>query len=275
MRPISLWLYIGSMAISLQERLLEALRFGEREYHRLLALVLAVDAAAVVALAALPAEGLRERAGTMLLLAVLTALAGARPVRIAALRTEVTATHPFILCALATAGPQAAGLVALTGVLGAAAGQTKRRKGIRFAFNLGAVVLSAALASWAFLFVGGTPGDRVATLIGPLMAATVAYFFANTGLVAAVIALEKGQRFTATWKRSFGWTTVSYFAGLTLAVGLLVVLETLGALGAGLRDTTLLAPSGFEPEMERTIFWHTLSPVRLITGRVTCGPPSS
>ena len=65
------------------------------------AMILAVDAAALAALVTLPLAGLREQLGIALLLAGLAALAGARPVRIAGLRTEVTATHPFVLCALA------------------------------------------------------------------------------------------------------------------------------------------------------------------------------
>ena len=58
------------------------------------AMILAVNVAALVALMALPLPGLREQSGVALLLAGLAALAGARPVRIAGLRTEVTATHP-------------------------------------------------------------------------------------------------------------------------------------------------------------------------------------
>ena len=191
-----------------------------------LTVVVGVSAAAV--LASLPTLGLGERLGTVLLLALATFLAGARPVHIPSLRTEVTATHPFVFCTMAAAGPHAAGLVALIGVLGATAGEPKRRRGIHLAFNLGAVLLSTALAAWTFLLVGGVPGSSVLELLGPLTATAAAYFLVNTGLVALAIAIDKSQPLVETWWRSLGWTTVSYFTGLTLAVLMVVVLDSVG-----------------------------------------------
>jgi signal transduction histidine kinase len=199
--------------------------------RRLLPLVLTVDLAALAALLTLPGGDLGEDPFTILLLAVLAAVAGARPVRISALRTEVTATHPFIFCALALGGAFAAGLVAFAGVGGAMLAHSKRPKGIRVAFNVGAVALSTALMAWGFLLSGGTPGDRLPALIWPLTVASAAYFAANTGLVAVAIAVEKEQPFTATWKDSFQWTTVGYVTGLSLAVALLLVLQALGLWG--------------------------------------------
>ena len=192
------------------------------------ALTAVINVAAAAVLGSLPANGLDERLGTVLLLAAATFLAGARPVRIPSLRTEVTATHPFVFCAMAAVGPHAAGFVALTGVLGATAGEPKRRRGIHLAFNIGAVVLSTSLAAWTFLLVGGIPGSSVLSLLGPLTATAAVYFLVNTGLVALAITIDKSQPFIETWWRSLGWTTVSYFTGLTLAVLLVVMLDSVG-----------------------------------------------
>ena len=194
----------------------------------LIGFVVAVDLAALAVLAALPPAGLGDRPGTLLLLIGLAGLAGVRPVRLPGLRHEITATHPFIFLALAALGPMPAALVAVAGVVGAAVG----RKGpgpatIRFVFNLGAVCLSSVAASGAFLALGGRPDQTLVSLMLPLAAATVAYFVANTGLAAAAIALEKRQAFFSTWQVCFGWTAVSYFAGLALAAAMFAVLEVL------------------------------------------------
>ena len=75
------------------------------QQRRLWVFVFVVSAAALLALWVLPTDGIRQHADTALLLAALTVLAGAKPVRISVLRTEVTTTHPFIFCGLAAIGP--------------------------------------------------------------------------------------------------------------------------------------------------------------------------
>jgi hypothetical protein len=190
----------------------------------LISFVLAVDACALAVLAALLKDGIAGSYWILLLLAVLAALAGARPVHIRSLRYEITATHPFIFLALAMIGPLGASLVAMAGILGAAVGRGRRwPRPIRFVFNLGAAVLSTSVAFVAFSFAGGSPGQNLHSLIFPLVAATIAYFVANTGLVAAAIALERRGPFFSTWRASFPWTIASYATGLTLAIAMLAV----------------------------------------------------
>ena len=206
------------------------------------AFVLAVVAVAAIVLAALPAAGMAGNIGTVLLLAALAALVGARPVDISALGTKITATHPFELCAMAAFGPLAGAIVSASAVLGATAGQRKRLDGLRLTFNLGVIVLANSVAAAVFLLLGGRFGSPVLDTLGPLTGATAAYFFTNTGLVAVVIAIEKSQGFLDTWRRSFLWTTVSYFSGLTLAAILLVLLHSIGpwALALGVPPAWLL-----------------------------------
>ena len=209
--------------------------------NKLPAFVLVVVAAALVAFALLPAADLEGRYGTLLLLTALAVLAGTRPVQISALRTKIVATQPFVLCALAALGPKSAVLAAIAGVLGETSTR-KRRVSLHLAFNLGNLVVTTATAYWVFLALGGTPGGPLRTLFWPLVGATAAYFVMNTGLVTVVITLEKKQRFFDTWRSTFLWTTVSYFTGLTLAAGLLLVLETVGpwALALGMPPTLLM-----------------------------------
>lgn len=198
---------------------------------RLLALVVLVDAGAVLVLAVGGIGGLADRPGTVVLLAAVATLAGIPTVRISSLGTEVTATHPFILCGLSTAGFPAAGIIALAGALGSIVGHWKSQRGIKVAFNLGGVVLSSAMATGVFFLAGGRPGVGVLEVIWPLAAATATYFLANTGLVAVAVSMEREQKFALTWDRSFRWTAVSFLTGLPVAVALLAIQEKLGPWG--------------------------------------------
>ena len=81
---------------------------------KLIALVVAVDVAALGALAALPRAGLLDRGATLAMLLLLAATVGTRSVRIPYLRMSVTAADLFVFCALATLAPVAAPLMALS-----------------------------------------------------------------------------------------------------------------------------------------------------------------
>jgi hypothetical protein len=189
--------------------------------------VLAVDLGAIAVLALLPRMELAERATAMMLLAVLAALAGAFPVRIPVLRVNMTAVHPFVLCALAAVGPLAAVLVSVIGVLGAAVGRRCPPQTLHLVFNLGAAVLGSGAAWSAYQVLGGEVGGSPTAAILPLTVATVVYFLASSVLVAMAIALERGQAFLATWQGSCLWTAVAFLSGLTFAVAMLVVIDTL------------------------------------------------
>jgi hypothetical protein len=194
----------------------------------LTAYVFAVLGAGLAVLAVLLLAPVPRHPWTLLLLAGLAALAGARPVRIPAKRTWIAAIHPFVFCALAAYGALPAVLVGAAGALGSAANRSRRPTAQRLAFNFGALILSAVLAAAAFRIAGGAAGAGIADLLGPMTAAATAYFVGNTSLVAVAIALEQKEALLSTWRSSLQWTAVSFFAGLTLAVGLLLALELWG-----------------------------------------------
>jgi hypothetical protein len=198
---------------------------------RLRTFVVAVDVVGFALLVALSRTGNQGRPGTTLILAALAALAGAFPVRFASRKTAITPTHPFILCALAAGGAIPAALAGTAGVLGAMLRRQCRMTPLRFAFNLGAVLLSTGIAAIAFSAFGGRPGDPWTVLLAPLALAASLYFATNTTLVAIAIALEKKTSVLDTWVRTFLWTTTAFFAGLTLSVVLLVALQTIGPWG--------------------------------------------
>jgi signal transduction histidine kinase/ActR/RegA family two-component response regulator len=201
---------------------------------RTLAFVIAVDVAAIVAFVLLRAHHVEDPWVGIFLLSTLVALAGATPVRIPALKTSVSATDPFVFTALAAYGPMPACIVAAMGILGSMLGRERDRQPMHLVFNLGCVVLSIALASVVYALVGGRPGGPLPEQIGPLVAATTAYFVFNTGLVTTAVAIDSGRGFFATWRQSALWTAVSAYAGLTVSAGLLLALDWVGPSGLAL-----------------------------------------
>jgi hypothetical protein len=180
---------------------------------------------AVWPIGSLPQSGTTPWLQAVLLVAA-AALAGAFPVRFASCRTSFAPTHPFILCALALAGPFVAVLAGVAGVVGS----TLRRRlpPLRFAFNVGASSCAIGISYVALRAAGGTPGADWTGLLLPLLAAATAYFVANSGLVAIAVALDTRCNPLHAWRRTFAWTAAAYFSGLSLAVGLLVLLALAG-----------------------------------------------
>ena len=190
--------------------------------------VASVDACALIALALATARGWPEDPWTLSLVAALAALAGLRPVRFPRFKTELSATHPFVLLAAAVLGPLDAMIVAVIGLTGVFVRPGRRLDPMRTAFNLGAVTLASAAASWAFFVTGGQVGGSLWVSFGPLAAATAAYFLVNTGLVTVAIAFQQHTPVMVVWRETFQWTAVSYFTGLTLAAVMIIALQAWG-----------------------------------------------
>jgi signal transduction histidine kinase len=190
--------------------------------------VAAVDACAVGALVLSMGRHWPGDVGTFSLVAALAALAGLRPVRFARFKTELSATHPFVLLAVAVLGPLHAMLVALAGLTGVLVRPGRRLDPMRTAFNVGAVMLASAMASWAYFATGGRVGASLWSSFGPLAAATAAYFIVNTGLVTVAIAMQQRTPVMEVWRETFQWTAVSYFTGLTLAAAMIAALQAWG-----------------------------------------------
>lgn len=123
--------------------------------------VASVDACALIALALGTGRVWRGDLGTLSLVAALAALAGLRPVSFPRFKTELSATHPFVLLAVAVLGPLEAMIVAVVGLTGILVRPGRRLDPMRTAFNLGAVTLASAAASWAFLLTGGKVGGSL------------------------------------------------------------------------------------------------------------------
>jgi diguanylate cyclase (GGDEF)-like protein/putative nucleotidyltransferase with HDIG domain len=87
----------------------------------------------------------------------------------------------------------------------------------RILFSIGSLTVTTAaaamLASFAMRF--GAPG--LATLVRTAAIVSPFYFFLNTSMVAAAIALSTRQSIVGVWQRNFLWSAPSYLAGAALA----------------------------------------------------------
>jgi diguanylate cyclase (GGDEF)-like protein/putative nucleotidyltransferase with HDIG domain len=133
-------------------------------------------------------------------------------------QSNLSLAHAVNFWALLALGPAEATCIATL----SAWGQCTLRVGVRNPLHR--VVFSIAALTFAVWIVGlpvpfllnwGTPGLgallRTAAIVAPL------YFFANTGTVAAAIALASRQSIAPVWRRNFFWSAPSYLAGAGLA----------------------------------------------------------
>src|SRR5262249_54574637 len=83
----------------------------------------------------------------------------------------------------------------------------------RIVFCVASLVVTVSIAGFPIVFTaGGAPFAftslvRTAAIVAPL------YFFANSGLVAAAIALSTRQPIARVWHRNFVWSAPSYLVG--------------------------------------------------------------
>ena len=127
---------------------------------------------------------------------------------------SMSATFPFILLGVIELSPFQAML--LTGISVAVQCRLPERKPlaiVQSSFNVGSAVLATALAYLAFAEL-----HRFHVATAPALAiAAVAYFLANTGSVAAIIASSKGENVFKLWRGEFIWYLPFYMVGAALA----------------------------------------------------------
>jgi diguanylate cyclase (GGDEF)-like protein/putative nucleotidyltransferase with HDIG domain len=87
-------------------------------------------------------------------------------------------------------------------------------------FNSGVMSLSIFIAGSAISFVFGDLKTLALDMDRLFMAAgmlALVHYVLNSGLVSVVTALRQGRSLLRTWKNSFLWTSISYFAGAVTA----------------------------------------------------------
>lgn len=110
-------------------------------------------------------------------------------------------------------------------------------------FNAAAMSLSVFVSSSLVTFVFGGPRELVSDLGHLVLAAeslALVHYLLNSGMVSVVSALRNRRSFTSTWRESFLWTGMSYFAG-AVAACLIVKLITVISFYAFIVAVPILA----------------------------------
>ena len=174
------------------------------------------------------------------ILAGLTLLSGSATVRLPSTYASISISETFVFTAVLLYGPAAGTvLVAVDGLVGSF-WITKRYRAIhRVLFNMSAPAVSAWCSAHLFFTVAGiAPLVKEPSPINAILPALVlfalAYFSINSWLVTFVIALERKLPAVRVWKTSFGWLSLNYFGGASVAFLLVGYNRTinLGYIGA-------------------------------------------
>ena len=110
-------------------------------------------------------------------------------------------------------------------------------------FNAAAMSLSVFISSSLVTFVFGGPRELISDLGHLVLAAeslALVHYLLNSGMVSVVSALRNRRSFTSTWRESFLWTGMSYFAG-AVAACLIVKLITVISFYAFIVAVPILA----------------------------------
>jgi putative nucleotidyltransferase with HDIG domain len=94
----------------------------------------------------------------------------------------------------------------------------------RAAFNTGMFVISAAIAGWVYVLIGGTSDDIAQTTnIFPLLGAVIAYVVVNLAILIGVIAVQTGRHPLHIWKQDFQWAVPIAVLGSFIGGGVLAL----------------------------------------------------
>ena len=185
------------------------------------------------------AAHLVARTGTgyqWLILASLTVLTGPLALPLPGVKAKISLADTIICTNLVFFGPAAGALTAaLDGITGSLRCKTKARRSEYLLFNTGVMTLSAALGGEVFIRVMGraafhyNPAASGGTFLVALGLLAAVYYFSNTLLVAAMVALDQGKDVLTVWRNNFTWALVNYVAASAVAGLLALVGDSLMA----------------------------------------------
>src|SRR5437867_4215382 len=155
-------------------------------------------------------------------------LLGPRTVNLG-LRVEMSVALPFIFTALLSRGMGTALDVGIVGMLSTCLARRQPFEPHRTAFNVCSILLTTLAAGKVYLLLNPDPSNPVpSNFLVPLLAAVLVYYFMNTSMVAVAVGLSRRVSIVRLWHESFLWTIISYFAGGSLAVGMVFLLGQFG-----------------------------------------------
>jgi len=133
-------------------------------------------------------------------------------------QSNLSLSHAVNFWALFALGPAPTALIAA----GSAWAQCTLRAGARnpphrVVFSIASLIVTVSVAGLPLALIMGTDASSVAALVRAAALVAPLYFFVNTALVAAAIALSTREPIARTWHRNFLWSAPSYLAGAALA----------------------------------------------------------
>jgi putative nucleotidyltransferase with HDIG domain len=163
-----------------------------------------------------------------LVLAASTWISGAFALRVPQVPASISVSETFVfMILLLFGGPPATLTVAVDGLLTSM--RQDRVQLRRLLFNVAEPAVSTWVAWHAFAWISGSAplvggGGTLATLVVPVLLMASVYFLMNSGLTALAVATDTGESPLLIWRTHFVGVSLSYFAGASVA--LLVVLNT-------------------------------------------------
>jgi signal transduction histidine kinase/CheY-like chemotaxis protein len=156
----------------------------------------------------------------LLLIVVMGTVASRLSIPIPSVKGEVTVGDTLIFLTMMLYGGEAAVLIAAIDGLSSSLFVSKK---IRVSvFNTSQMAFSTFVTVWALrLFFGPisnvSRGAYSTHAIGAICVMALLQYVFNSGMVAAYTGLKTNQPIFATWRNSYLWTSMSYFAGASIA----------------------------------------------------------
>lgn len=156
-----------------------------------------------------------------LLLMALTWISGFLNLRVPGVPATLSVSEVFVfLQVLMYGGPAAILTVSSDGLLSALLHRDSRL--VRVLFNATEPALSVWIATTALSLVGGHAGHIEQTVVGdlvlPVTVLAIVYFLCNSGLTALAISSDTGRSPLGIWRESFGWVSLNYVSGASVAL---------------------------------------------------------
>ncbi len=156
----------------------------------------------------------------LLLVLITTIVASSLSIQIPHLQSEITVGDTLIFLALLLYDGEAAILLATAEGLGSTLRVTRKPRALLF--NTAQLTCSTFLTVWVVRLCFGPilslhRDGYSARYLGAICVMALVQYLSNSGLVAMYTAMKIGAPFWATWHRHYLWTSITYFAGASIA----------------------------------------------------------
>ncbi len=155
-----------------------------------------------------------------LFLTIITLCIGSRiTIRIPSVKEHISVSDTFIFLTLLLISGELA--IMLSAVEALCSSLRLNKKPLTTTFNMAATAFSTFLSVWAlrlcFGSIAALRGDYSAPYIIAICMLALVQYISNSGTVAIVVALKNNLPIWMTWRKSFLWTSLTYFAGASAA----------------------------------------------------------